>query len=404
MAFSAISNIGVVWRALTPEQKYAAVRRLSRESHWDLMTNKWFILFGASVIFLLSIVLLAVRRIRVERKMEESERKFNFEANRKGLTAEEREILSGISVRASLKLKNAIFTLPAVFDRGAAKLMQEMFTAGQNIADRKRLNMSVNSIKAKLGFEKSSRVYGVSRGRRKSLSSRGLEEGRKVWIAPKGKSGVTRIEAVVAKNDEHELVLRSEIAVLSVPGDMWNVQYRVGSAVWEFDALTMVCGVDGLELNHSDNVRYSNRRRFNRAAINRPGLVSKFPVLWGEKSMKLRIPAFTDCTITEISGVGLRIKTDLELAFGERILIMFELEEGKQISDIAEVRGARDTALGHSIGIEMTGVDESGVDELVRVTNAAAAVAEHSKSDWEVSAEDAENGIESELSLGSVND
>lgn len=404
MAILALSNIGVVWRTLTPEQKYAAVRQLSRESHWDLMTNKWFILLGASVIFLLTIVFLAVRRIRVERAREESDRKFNHEANRKGLTAEEREILSGITDRASLKLKNAIFTLPSAFDHGSAKLMQEMFTAGQNLAERKRLNMSVNSIKVKLGFEKSSRVYGVSRGRRKSLSSRGLEEGRKVWIAPKGKSGVTRIEAIVAKNDEHELLLRSEIPVLSVPGDMWNVQYRVGSAVWEFDALTMVCGVNGLELNHSDNVRYSNRRRFNRAAINRPGLVSKFPVLCGEMSKKLRVPAFADCTIIEISGVGLRIKTDLELAFGERILIMFELETGKQISDIAEVRGLRDTALGRSVAIEMTGVDESGVDELVRVTNAAAGIAEHSKNDWEFSAEDGEVELEIEHSLESVND
>lgn len=404
MAISTLSNIGVVWRALTPEQKYAAVRRLTRESHWDLLTNKWFILLGASVVFLLTIVFLTVRRIRLERTREEANRKFNYEANRKGLTAEERELLSGIAGRASLKLKNAIFTLPAVFDRGSARLMQEMFSAGQNIADRKRLNMSVNSIKAKLGFEKSSRVYGVSRGRRKSLSSRGLEEGRKVWIAPKGKSRVGRVEAVVAKNDEHELVLHPEIPVLSVPGDMWSVQYRVGSAVWEFDALTMVCSVDGLELNHSDNVRYSNRRRFNRAAINRPGLVSKFPVLCAEKSKKLQVPAFADCTITEISGVGLRIKTDLELAFGERILIMFELEEGKQVSDIAEVRGLRDTALGHSVAIELTGVDESGVDELVRVTNAAASIAEHSKSDWEVSAEEAEGEHERELSLENVND
>ncbi len=404
--FSALSNSGVVWRALTPQEKYEGMRSIITQSHHDLFANKWFILLGASVIFILTLVLLAFRRLRVEREKEKSRRKFNHEANVKGLTAEEREILSGITARAALKYKNTIFTLPEAFDRGSANLMQEVFSAGDNIVRRKKLNIAVNSIRVKLGFEKSSRRRGVSRGKRKNLSSRGLAEGKRVWIAPKGKPGVSRIEAVVSRNDEHELILRPEIPVLSVPGDMWNVQYRFGSAVWEFDALTMVCGMDGLELNHSENVRYSNRRRFNRAAINRPGLISLFPMVSSEDESEVTVPEFVECTITEISGVGLRIKTDIEVSFGDRVLIVFELEEGKQMSDIGEVRGSRDTALGHSIAVELTGVTEAGVNELIRVTNSAAGVSEREKDDWEVSLEDSEEFLAEELALSGehVND
>lgn len=363
----------VLLEALTPYEKYDAMRRLGGGgTTYPILTNKWFVLLAASIVFILTIVLLVVRRVRIEHEKDQAVNKFNHEANRKGLTAAEREILLGIAKKAGLKRIDTIFTHWAAFDRGSAKLMQEVFSAGQNIVQRKKLNMTVNSIKVKLGFAKPARSHGVGGGVSKGPTSRSIPEGREVSIAPTHRSSGSRIEAVVTKNSEYELSLRPEIPVLSVPGDMWNVQYRFGSAVWEFDALTLVCGIEGLELNHTDNVRYMNRRRFSRAVVDKPALIADFPALCPDAAS--RRPEFENCRITEISGPGLRISTQLDVRYGDRVLVIFELEGGRIVQDIAEVRGSRDTAVGRSIAVELIGLTEAGINELVRFSSRAATV------------------------------
>lgn len=371
--FSAVLSQG-----LTPHERYEAMRRLGAggEPQTSILTNRWFVLLAASVVFILTIVLLVVRRTRIEREKREALTKFNHEANRKGLTAEEREILLGIAKKAGVKRINTIFTHWPAFDRGSARLMQEVFTAGQNIVQRKKLNMTINSVKVKLGFARAVRSHGVGGGVAKGPSSRSIPEGRQVSIAPTHRSTGSRIDAVVVRNTEYEMLLRPEIPVLSVPGDMWNVQYRFGSAVWEFDALTLVCGIDGLELNHTDNVRYVNRRRFRRAPVDKPGLIAKFPAMWKGGSAEPKKPEFLECRITEISGPGLRIRTDLEVHYGDRVVVIFELEGGRIVQDIAEVRGSRDTAVGHSIAVELIGLNETTLNELVRFSSLAGAEGE----------------------------
>jgi len=157
---------GLLSETMTPTDRYEAMRRLGsgggpRES---ILADRWFVLFAASVVFILTLVLLIVRRLRIEREKTQALTKFNHEANRKGLTAEEREILLGIARKSGLKHPNTIFNHWVAFDRGSAKLMQEVFTAGQNIVQRKKLNMTVNSVKAKLGFAKPTRLHGVGGG------------------------------------------------------------------------------------------------------------------------------------------------------------------------------------------------------------------------------------------------
>ena len=78
----------------------------------------------------------------------------------------------------------------------------------------------------------------------------------------------------------------------------------------------MNCSDEGLELSHSDNIRFLNRRKFLRATVKKPALIAKFPVL--REAFKNMLPKFYKATITEISGPGLRVRTDLELAIGDR--------------------------------------------------------------------------------------
>jgi len=365
-----LSNlVDVLSQAITPYEKYAAMRRLATDGGTGITMNRWFVLLGASIVFILTILLLVIRRSRIERQQQEDLRRFNHESNRHGLTEEERRILLGIVKRARLTQVNKIFTHWTAFDRGAAQLMEEMFAQGQNVVHRKKLNMTVNSIRAKLGFEKSGPGHSTAQDRRKTMTSRQIREGATVSISPANRPGVSRIEALVVENSEYELVLRPEIPVLSMPGDKWNVQCRIGPAIWEFDALTLVCGVEGLELNHSDTIRYVNRRRFKRAAVNLHGLVAPFPVMRRGGEGGLVRPDFVPCIVTEVSGPGLRIHSELELDFGERVCILFELGRDRIISDIAEVRGSRDAPQGRSAALELVGLDEACVNELVKFTN-----------------------------------
>jgi len=354
--------------ALGPYEKWGAMRRLGggRES---LLTNKWFVLMGASIIFILTILLLAVRRLRIERVKEASEKKFNEYANRHGLNKEERKILTGITKRAFVKHKEAVFTMFAAFNRGAAKFMQESFASGQSLIERKKLNAMVNSVKEKLGFERRIYSFGVRRGHRKGLSSRQIPVGKKVSIALSGSEGQSRIDAVVMKSDELELVVSPEVPVKSVPGKLWNVQYRFGAATWEFNVLTIACDNEGLVLNHSDNIRFINRRKFLRVAVEKPALIARFPMTKSDFEGGWMGPEFVEGTITELSGPGLRIKSNIDISNGDRVLVVFELEEGKLVEDIGEVRGYHDSSGERSIGVELIGLNDAGVDELVRATN-----------------------------------
>ena len=97
--------------------------------------------------------------------------------------------------------------------------------------------------------------------------------------------------------------------------------------------------------------------------------MSRFPMILKDMDGQDMKPEFVEGIVTEISGPGLRIRCDLEVGHGDRVLVIFELEKGKVVQDIGEVRGSRDTAVTRSIGVELIGLSDAGVNEMVRMTN-----------------------------------
>ena len=91
--------------------------------------------------------------------------------------------------------------------------------------------------------------------------------------------------------------------------------------------------------------------------------------------------------VTELAGPGLRIELPLDVKMGERVLVVFNLngkndqtsgsqETGsaataKIIEDVGEVRHTKPIENGFSIAVELTGLGDSDVNELIRATNAA---------------------------------
>jgi hypothetical protein len=363
--------------SLTPLERFTAMRRLSShhpmpDSMKAVLTHPWFIWGGILLIVLLLISLVVVRRKRTVHDKRQHKEQFGFLCDQRGLTAQQREILTAIARQSGCRRSEDIFFQMELFMQGASRLMQDYFASGRNVIERKKMNVLIGQIKQKLGFQKGAGGVPVRRGRDPGLSSRDIPVGKTVSITLSTRPEGSRVDAVVIQNDEFELILRPEIPVSCPPGEHWNVRYRLGTSTYEFDALTLVCGSEGLELNHAESVRYLNRRRFLRVPVELPAQVALFPTQRQEGPGPIAGPQFVPATITEISGPGLRIHTGLAAEHGQRLLVVFELEPGKMIQDVAEVRGLRETAQDQSIGVELIGLDDATVNELIRTTNAIA--------------------------------
>lgn len=122
-------------------------------------------------------------------------------------------------------------------------------------------------------------------------------------------------------------------------------------------------------MNHSDRIRFLNRRRFTRIATRRLAQISVFPIFIEMQPETLPAVDFCPAEVTEIAGPGLRLKTALDVQVQQRLIVRFELETGRLVQDIAVVRDIREGAAGRSIIVELIGVDNKAVDELMRMTN-----------------------------------
>jgi len=155
-----------------------------------------------------------------------------------------------------------------------------------------------------------------------------------------------------------------------------------------------------------------------RVPVNKPAFIMRFPFVrtlgpslarakpWtgsnrpsaGASGSTWGLPEFIPATVTELGGPGLRIEAPLEVKAGERVLVTFSLDEEKDedsipyqkdaslhailvrdskttpskiVEDIGEVRRVRAIENGLSIAVELTGLSDSDVNELIRAANAA---------------------------------
>jgi len=366
---SAVSCVWAELVALTPLERWEAARKM----RGSFLLDRWFICFEVTVVIILSVVLTVVVFNRVRKQRQRERRSFNNGANRRGLSADERNLLFVIADRAALKHKQAIFTMSGAFEQGAAVLMQQHFAAGIDIDERKELNAQITELRNKLGFQKKARSSSVRVAIAKTLSSRQIPIGKGVLITRRKGRSSERIEATIIRNDDFELALRLPIPIKSEPGGIWRVRYSLGASVWEFDAVTI--SFDGIELllSHSNEIRYINRRRFLRVPVKTQAFVARFPFRRTQVGRKLTVPEFVSAELVELAGPGLRIETPLKLETEDRVLVAFKLAKERMVQDLGRVRRViRATKQTCCAAIELIGLDEEGINELVRATNAAA--------------------------------
>lgn len=360
---------GGVLAALSPYEKWQAARTLRGGS----LLGRWAIVFEVILVVALSIALLIVIHNHFRRRRGGGNRRpFDDSADRSGLSDDERKLLLDIAGKAGLKRADAVFTMPEAFEQGVAVLMKEIFSRGASVEERKQLNANIAVVRGKLGFGKNgySSAAGVAIAR--SRSSRQIPEGKTVLITRRGTGG-DELEATIRRNNELELALGLAAPVKSEPGEIWRVRYNLGESIWEFD--TTALSSDGVELvlSHSSDVRYVNRRRFLRVPVNAQAFVARFPFEKVPAGKKLTAPEFMPAELAELAGPGLKVEVPMKLAVGERVLVIIKLPGEKTVQNVGEVRHTmKTTEESYSVAIELVGLDESGISELVRATNTAA--------------------------------
>lgn len=398
--------------ALTPTERWKAAGRFDTG-----MTEHWFILTGMAVIIVLTALLLMISLRRTSQKRNVSGQLFVDYAEKRGLSGRERQILLEIANKTGLKKSQAIFSMVGAFDRGAGKMIEESL-AQQGAEESKWLRTELSFLREKLGFQKKSSISIGPPTKLKKPSSRQIPAGKQLHITRRKTPDLGDIESTVIKNDNMELTVKLTTPVECKLGEFWRARYYFGVSVWEFDTSVVRCNGDILVLNHSDDMRFISRRRFLRVRVNKPAFIARFPfsrtlppnsnssnkgraVKQGSANTSGSIwgpPEFIPATVTELGGPGLLIETPLEVKAGDRVLVIVNLSEtidarpsnagfrlkpavggsipdtrreSRIVEDIGEVRHTKAVQDGFSIAVELTGLNDSNVSELIRATNAA---------------------------------
>ena len=85
------------------------------------------------------------------------------------------------------------------------------------------------------------------------------------------------VRGEVVRNDEIEFAVNLTGPIQSRAGELWQARYYSGLSAWEFDTSTVRCDGQRLVLNHSDTVRFTNRRRFPRVAVRGQAMIAYLP-------------------------------------------------------------------------------------------------------------------------------
>jgi hypothetical protein len=387
------AGINVAFLALTPLERWNAARRIDSAS----ANQHWFIILSVIAITLLIAMFIASGYNRKVKERKTTHKIFDYHAQRAGLNRSERQLLLDIANRVRLRRSESIFTMSDAFERGAAEIVKNEL-ASRGAETGKDLNAQLSVLREKLGFEKRSQISAGLTINPSRASTKQIPAGKQLHMTRRQASEQAHIESTVIENNDFELTVKLESSLESKSGELWSVRYYFGASVWEFETSSISCYGNILVLNHSDSIRFVNRRRFLRVPVNKPTFIARFPFSKmlqpknnggngaGPDSADTsedswRPPEFVPASVTELAGPGLRIEAPLEVKVGDRVLVILKLGEEDQkpgkaatekiVEDIGRVRRTKSIKNGFSIAVELTGLSEPNISELIRATNAA---------------------------------
>ncbi len=409
MATTSLMNTGQcsIVLSLSPVQRWQAARGLNI----SFMGEDWFITTCVAALIILTVLFIVMTYYHSRKEREAASRLFFKYADERGLSPRERHILMYIASKAKLRQTESIFTMADAFDRGATKIIRAAL-ALKGRDKRRQLSAELSVLREKLGFRKRSSAS-IDTLATDRPSSRQIPISRKLYITSLETGDFANVESVVIENDDMELIVELSKSLEIKQGESLCVRYYYGASIWEFDTSVISCNSNILILNHNDNVRFVNRRRFLRVPINEPAYIAAFPfakTLSDNDNFKADVdsvsssgntwgpPKFVPADVTELAGPGLRVVAPLEVNIGDRVVVILKLSErkihnlisqadttalhsvfngngrmgpSKIVENIGVVRHTEAVQNGFSIAVELIGLSDTNLSELVRATNAA---------------------------------
>ena len=385
-AMSLVFEVG--WLALTPWERLS-----DSASHWGDSDSAHVVIIILSIALVVLLVLFTLASIQRNRKQRKTNRGYFDEYGvESGLSIRECELLAMVANKAGLGRPESVFTMRSAFGRGTAEIIEEAVESGSSAEDIEHLKMETAFLGAKLGFGGNRPGAGQSGERRNRVTTRDIPVGKSLYISGQESPAGTDIEATLVRNSDTELAARISKTVNVVFGETWRMHYYSGASVWEFDAKVVSYDGDTLVLGHSEDIRFVNRRRFLRVPVRLRAFVARFPFMGGADEIGRNEtsggawapPRFLPAVVTEIAGPGLRIESELKVEAGERVLVVVNLagrqggiapatrtDGARAVENVGEVKYVKAIQRGFSIAVELTGLEDSEVDELIRATNAA---------------------------------
>lgn len=381
---------------LTAIERWGATRHLEPRA----APHHWFVLVGVVTMLVLLALLLAISywRRRQGNGTAQKPETFADNAERRGLSVRERQILLAMALRSGLTHTHEIFRDLDGLNRGTAQLLAEcaQTRTPQEIDE---LKAEIARIRLKLGFDKAS--AGGGGPVRERTSSRDIPVGVRLELTGRSAGQAVTLRTEVLRNDAVEIAVALAAPLESSAGDSWLARYCAGMSAWEFRTSTVSCAGKTLVLSHSSDVHFINRRRFERVAVHMPALLAHLPFLRSE-AVGGEAPAFVESLATELAGPGLRLETTLQVQVDDRILVILRLPEEtdlaqagvRTVAAVGRVKHGRDVESGVaipdaidrvwegsperdlcaqaagslSVAVELTGLNDEEIEELVSIT------------------------------------
>jgi hypothetical protein len=137
---------------LTPTERWQGARRFNG----GFIVEHWFILTALAVLLVLGAWLVVVSYNRAIKHHKAVEQAFIERSQRRGLTERERKILLNMARYARIRRPDGIFTMPAAFDEGAVKIIEQGLGGGLTAAQGAQLKAQLSALREKIGYKKQS--------------------------------------------------------------------------------------------------------------------------------------------------------------------------------------------------------------------------------------------------------
>jgi hypothetical protein len=342
--------------ALNPTERFEAARGLD--------SFRWGTLGQPSVYIPLLLVcvlglaaLVVYRRHRLRRALAAA---LGQAASQVDLTQAERLMLTRVTEAADPRPLTADHTLAMAFEEGVRHILVKRETQNLPPQARRRVLDIIQALRIKLGFVAAKPTGGTGFD---------LARGDAVRMCLPG--GGTEVAGTVVGVGDQDAAVRLQGSLPLRLGGPAVIRHLRGSDQWEYHVSVTQMDDEIIRVRLIGSPMKTNLRRFARVPLARPVHLARYDFV--HEAGPGAVPEFVEGTLREIAGPGLLLDAPIDLAVGERVLVILHLGDERSLRGMGDVRRCEAPKEGEpaEIAVELTGMTEPEISRLVRETNAA---------------------------------